>query len=84
MLTTHNKDISEVMTKSRNEILPSRDFDYRFDNLETFIDNKPIELHRYAEQENNKNNYFCETNQSQSPSDTVKDIVIDNGVCKNG
>ena len=57
------------MTHSENEILPSKDFDYLYDNVESFSD-KSKKSHCYTEQENVRDDYFCDTNQSQSLSDT--------------
>ena len=79
----HNREISQEMTESENETLLSRNFDYQFDNIETFNDHKSKEVHRDTEEGNVKNDYFSNSNQSQSPSDTVTEIMIDNDVSKN-
>ena len=65
----HNREITQVMTKSENETLPSRNFDYLFINHETFKYHKLREVHVDTEEENVKNDCFPDINQSQSPGD---------------
>ena len=51
--------------------------------IKSFSDNKSRESPVHIEQEVVKDDYFCDTNQSQSPSDTVKEFIIDDDVSKN-
>ena len=67
------------MIESENETWPSRNFDYKFDNTETFNDHKSKEDHRYAEKGIVINDYFSDINQSESPGDTIIEFMIHNG-----
>ena len=67
------------MTQSKNEILASQAFDYFYNKLETLRHNVP---RKWQKRKKFRSNYFRDTNQSQSPSNTVAEIATDTDVCR--
>ena len=54
-----------------------------YDNFEIFTDKKSRALHSNTKQENIRNDFFCDTNQSKPTIDTAVETVIDSEVHKN-